>query len=58
MAPTQRKKKIIVGDYDSKNLHGWMISRTKTVKVHSFSGFTVQDMDYFVDSYWQDTLTT
>ena len=27
-----------------------MMSRTKTVKVHSFSGSTVQDMEYFVES--------
>ena len=26
-----------------------MMSRTKTVKVHSFSGSTVQDMDYFAE---------
>ena len=25
------------------------MSRTKTVKVHSFSGSTVQDIDYFVE---------
>ena len=28
-----------------------MMSRTKTVKVHSFSGSTVQDIDYFVEPF-------
>ena len=47
---THTKEKIfIVGDSMVKNLHGWMMSRTKTVKVHSFSGSTVQDMEYFVE---------
>ena len=47
---THTKEKIfIVGDSMVKNLHGWMTSRTKTVKVHSFSGSTVQDMEYFVE---------
>ena len=47
---THTKEKIfIVGDSMVKNLHGWMMSRTKTVKVHSFSGSTVQDTEYFVE---------
>ena len=49
MTPTQRKKIFTVGDLMVTNLHGWMMSRTKTVKVHSFSGSTVQDMEYFVE---------
>ena len=47
---THTKEKIfIAGDSMVKNLHEWMMSRTKTVKVHSFSGSTVQDMEYFVE---------
>ena len=47
---THRKENIfIVGDSMVKNWHGWMMSGTKTLKVHSFSGSTVQDMDYFVE---------
>ena len=47
--PPTKEKIFIVGDLMVKNLHGWMMSRTKTVKVHSFSGSTVQDMEYFVE---------
>ena len=40
-----RKPKItIAGDSIVKNLHGWMMSRNKSVKVSCFPGATIQDM--------------
>ena len=36
-----KEKSFIIGDSMLKNLGGWMMSRTKTVRVHSFSGSTV-----------------
>ena len=40
-----RKPKIIAaGDSILKNLHGWMMARSKSVKIHSFPGATTEDM--------------
>ena len=40
-----RKPKIIVaGDSILENLHGWMMARSKSVKIHSFPGATTEDM--------------
>ena len=40
-----RKPKIIVaGDSILKNLHGWMMARSKSIKIHSFPGATNKDM--------------
>ena len=40
-----RKPKIIVaGDSILKSLHGWMMTRSKSVKIHSFPGATTEDM--------------
>ena len=40
-----RKPKIIaVGDSILKNLHGWMMARSKSVKIYSFPGATTEDM--------------
>ena len=36
---------MIVGDSIIRNLKGWMMSRTKTVKTHSFSGAQGQITD-------------
>ena len=39
---------IIAGDSLLKNINGWLMSRSKRVKVHSFPGATVSDVeDYF-----------
>ena len=39
---------MIVGDSIIRNLKGWMMSRTKTVKTHSFSGANTKEMEYFL----------
>ena len=40
-----RKSKIIVaGDSILENLHGWMMARSKSLKVHSFPGAMTEDM--------------
>ena len=40
-----RKPKITIAvDWIVKNLHGWMMSRNKCVKVSCFPGATTQDM--------------
>ena len=45
----QRKSTVIIaGDSIVKNLNGWMISRAKRVKVHSFSGATTTEMKHFI----------
>ena len=40
-----KKPKINAAD-DSilKNLHGWMMARSKSVKIHSFPGATTEEM--------------
>ena len=45
----QRKSTVIIaGDSIVKNLNGWMMSRAKRVKVHSFSGVTTTEMKHFI----------
>ena len=39
---------FIVGDSLIRNLNGWIMSRRKAVKIHSFSGSTVQELDIFI----------
>ena len=40
-----RKPKIIVaGDTILKNLHGWMMARSKSVKIQSFPGAKTEDV--------------
>ena len=40
-----RKPKIIMaGDSILKNLHGWIMARSKSVKIHSFPGAMTEDM--------------
>ena len=39
---------MIAGDSILKNLKGYLMSRTKSVKVCSFPGATTQDMEYFL----------
>ena len=47
--PIKSKAKVmIVRDSIIRNLKGWMISRTKTVKIHSFSGANTKEMEYFL----------
>ena len=43
-----KEKIFIVGDSLIRNLNGWMMSRRKAVKIHSFSGSTVQELDLFI----------
>ena len=43
-----KEKIFIVGDLLIRNLNGWIISRRKPVKIHSFSGSTVQELDLFI----------
>ena len=46
-----RKHKIIVaGDSILKNLHRWMMARSKSVKIHSFLGATAEDMVSYLTS--------
>ena len=44
----QKSTVIIAGDSIVKNLNGWMMSRAKRVKVHSFSGATTTEMKHFI----------
>ena len=47
--PIKSKAKVmIVRDSIIRNLKGWMMSRTKTVKTHSFSGANTEEMEYFL----------
>ena len=39
---------IIAGDSLLKNINGWLMSRSKRVKVHSFPGATVCDMEDYL----------
>ena len=39
---------MIAGDSIAKGQKGWLMSREKMVKVHSFSGATTDDMDFFL----------
>ena len=43
-----KPKVFITGDSLTKDLHGWMMSRTKQVKVHTFPGATTTDMQDFL----------
>ena len=43
-----KPKIIVAGDSILENLHGWMMARSKSVKIHSFPGATNKDMvSYF-----------
>ena len=44
----QKSTVIFAGDSIVKNLNGWMMSRAKRVKVHSFSGATITEMKHFI----------
>ena len=47
----ENKKKTVImiaGDSIVKGQKGWLMSREKMVKVHSFSGATTDDMDFFL----------
>ena len=47
--PIKSKAKVmIVGDSIIRNLKGWMMSRTKTVKTHSFSVANTKEMEYYL----------
>ena len=52
MKPSDEKKHkpkvIIAGDSIVKDMKGWMMSRNKLVKVHSFSGANTTDMESFL----------
>ena len=43
-----KEKIFIVGDSMIRNLNGWMMSRRKAIKIHSFSGSTAQGLDLFI----------
>ena len=43
-----KPKVIIAGDSIVKDMKGWMISRNKLIKVHSFSGANTTDMESFL----------
>ena len=43
-----KEKIFIVGDSLIRNLNGWTMSTRKAVKIHSFSGSTVQELDLFI----------
>ena len=43
-----KEKIFIVGDSLIRSLKGWMMSRRKAVKIHSFRGSTVQELDLFI----------
>ena len=46
---SERKKRIIIaGDSIVKDIKGWLMSRQKSVKVHSFSGADTADMEHFL----------
>ena len=45
---SDRQVVVICVDSMVKGLHGWMMSRTKKVKVQSFPGTTCGDMDHYL----------
>ena len=46
---SERKKRIIIaGDSIVKDIKGWLMSRQKSVKVYSFSGADIEDMEHFL----------
>ena len=45
---TKSRQIIIAGDSIVKGLKGWMMARDNRVKVHSFSGATASEMEYFI----------
>ena len=45
----KRKPKIfLVGDSMVRDIKGWLLSRNKTVKVHTFPGSTTEDIESFL----------
>ena len=44
-----KEKIFIVGNSLIRNLNGWTMSRRKAVKIHSFRGSTVQELDLFIN---------
>ena len=42
--PYSKPEVILTGDSIVRNIHGWMMSRNKSVKVNSFPGATTEDM--------------
>ena len=49
---SNRKKPniIIAGDNIIKNMKGWSMSRKNKVKIYSFPGATIEEMNYFLKS--------
>ena len=45
---TKSRQIIIAGDSVIKGLKGWMMARDNRLKVHSFSGATASEMEYFI----------
>ena len=45
---SEKEKVFILGDSLIRNLNGWMMSRRKAVKLHSFSGSTEQELDLLI----------
>ena len=45
---TKSRQIIIAGDSIIKDLKGWIMARDNRVKVHSFSGVTASEMEYFI----------
>ena len=39
---------IVAGDSMLRDIHGWMMSRSNKVKVHSFSSANTSDMTHFL----------
>ena len=39
---------LVAGDSMVRDLKGWLMSRNKSVKVHSFSGATTEDMESYL----------
>ena len=47
-AKTKSRQITIAGDSIIKGLKGWMMAKDNRVKVHSFSGATASEMEYFI----------
>ena len=49
MKRREKEVVIIAGDSIVKGQKGWLMSRTKNVKCHAFSGATCSDMEHFIN---------
>ena len=49
--PYSKPEVILAGDSIVRNIHGWMMSRNKSVKVNSFLGATTEDIVSYLNTW-------